>query len=128
MISNESAIHLDASIMYCPTVLYNMSAGFVGTQQATSVLDDYNFVKNNLVKLANTDWELLKFIKNPSDILPTKEVLQFYNASCGTSLEGKLGDTIAMFLCSLYQNTENQIDNRLGFIKDSDYIHKIIND
>lgn len=128
MISNESAIHLDASIMYCPTVLYNMSAGFVGTQQATSVLDDYNFVKNNLVKLANTDWELLKFIKNPSDILPTKEVLQFYNASCGTSLEGKLGNTIAMFLCSLYQNTENQIDNRLGFIKDSDYIHKIIND
>ena len=120
MISNESAIHLDASIMYCPTVLYNMSGN--------KVLDDYNFVKNNLVILANNDEELLTFIKNPSGILPTKEVLQFYNASCGTSLEGKLGDTIAMFLCSLCQNTENQIDNRLGFIKNSDYIHKIIND
>jgi hypothetical protein len=119
MISNESAIHLDASIMYCPTVLYNMSDN--------KVLDDYNFVKNNLVKLANNNEELLTFIKNPKGILPTKEVLQFYNASCGTSLEGKLGDTIAMFLCSLYQNNENQFDEKFGFIKDLDYIHKIVN-
>lgn len=118
MISNESAIHLDASIMYCPTVLYNMSNN--------KVLDDYNFVKNNLVKLANTDEELLTFIKNPRCIIPTKEVLQFYNASCGTSLEGKLGNTIAMFLHLLYQNNDNQYDDKLGFIMTSDYIHKII--
>jgi hypothetical protein len=117
MISNESAIHLDASIMYCPTVLYNMSNN--------KVLDDYNFVKNNLVKLANTDEELLTFIKNPRCIIPTKEVLQFYNASCGTSLEGKLGNTIATFLHLLCQNNEVQSDDKLGFIMTSDYIHKI---
>ncbi|MBQ8760351.1 MAG: hypothetical protein IJZ06_02880 [Bacteroidales bacterium] len=117
MISNESAIHLDASIMYCPTVLYNMSA--------TSVLDDYNFIKNNLVKLANTDEELLMFIKNPKDILPTREVLQYYNASSNTHLEGKLGTTIARFLELLCQGKEKQFDKEQGFVKNSVIYHEI---
>ena len=117
MISNESAIHLDASIMYCPTVLYNMSA--------TSVLDDYNFIKNNLVKLANTDEELLMFIKNPRDILPTREVLQYYNASSNTHLEGKLGTTIARFLELLCQGKEKQFDKEQGFVKNSVIYHEI---
>lgn len=117
MISNESAIHLDASIMYCPTVLYNMSA--------TSVLDDYNFIKNNLVKLADTDEELLMFIKNPKDILPTREVLQYYNASSNTHLEGKLGTTIARFLELLCQGKEKQFDKEQGFVKNSVIYHEI---
>ena len=125
MISNESAIHLDASIMYCPTVLFNMSANFVGTQQATSLLDDYNFVKNNLVKLANTEDELLNFIKNPKDVMPTKETLQYYNASSNSHLEGKLGITIAHFLELLCQEKENQFDREYGFINVSDFLHEI---
>ena len=117
MISNESAIHLDASIMHCPTVLYNMSDN--------KVLDDYNFVKNNLVKLANTDEELLMFIKNPKDILPTREVLQYYNASSNTHLEGKLGTTIARFLELLCQGKEKQFYKESGFIKNSVIYHEI---
>ena len=117
MISNESAIHLDASIMYCPTVLYNMSDN--------KVLDDYNFIKNNLVKLANTDEELLMFIKNPKDILPTREVLQYYNASSNTHLEGKLGTTIARFLELLCQGKEKQFDKEQGFVKNSVIFHEI---
>ena len=117
MISNESAIHLDASIMYCPTVLYNMSDN--------KVLDDYNFVKNNLVKLANTDEELLKFIKNPKDVMPTKEVLQYYNASSNSHLEGKLGSTIARFLELVCQGKEKQFDREYGFINVSDFLHEI---
>ena len=117
MISNESAIHLDASIMYCPTVLYNMSDN--------KVLDDYNFIKNNLVKLANTDEELLMFIKNPNDILPTREVLQYYNASSNTHLEGKLGTTIARFLELLCQGKEKQFDKEQGFVKNSVIFHEI---
>ena len=117
MISNESAIHLDASIMYCPTVLYNMSDN--------KVLDDYNFVKNNLVKLANTDEELLKFIKNPKDVMPTKEVLQYYNASSNSHLEGKLGSTIARFLELVCQGKENQFDKESGFVKNSVLFHEI---
>ncbi len=117
MISNESAIHLDASIMYCPTVLYNMSDN--------KVLDDYNFIKNNLVKLANTDEELLMFIKNPKDILPTREVLQYYNASSNTHLEGKLGTTIARFLELLCQGKEKQFDKEQGFVKNSVVFHEI---
>lgn len=117
MISNESAIHLDASIMYCPTVLYNMSDN--------KVLDDYNFVKNALVKLANTDEELLNFIKNPKDVMPTKETLQYYNASSNSHLEGKLGITIAHFLELLCQEKENQFDREYGFINVSDFLHEI---
>ncbi|MBE6335400.1 MAG: hypothetical protein E7066_01785 [Lentimicrobiaceae bacterium] len=117
MISNESAIHLDASIMYCPTVLYNMSDN--------KVLDDYNFVKNNLVKLANTEDELLKFIKNPKDVMPTKEVLQYYNASSNSHLEGKLGITIARFLELVCQGKEKQFDKESGFVKNSVLFHEI---
>lgn len=119
MISNESAIHLDASIMYCPTVLYNMSNN--------NILDDYNFVKNNLVKLAENGNVLLNYIKNKNEIFPNKEVLQYYNASSYSHLEGNLGETIAMFLNMLCQNNENQFDTKYGFFKDSDSIHKIVN-
>ena len=119
MISNESAIHLDASIKHCPTVLYNMSNN--------QILDDYNFIKNNLVKLAENGNILLNFIKNKNEIFLNKEVLQYYNASSYSHLEGKLGETIAMFLNMLYQNNENQFDTKYGFFKDSDFIHKIVN-
>ena len=119
MISNESAIHLDASIMYCPTVLYNISNN--------QILDDYNFVKNNLVKLAENGNVLLNYIKNKNEIFPNKEVLQYYNASSYSHLEGNLGETIAMFLNMLCQNNENQFDTKYGFFKDSDSIHKIVN-
>ena len=117
MISNESAIHLDASIMYCPTVLYNMSDN--------KVLDDYNFVKNNLVKLANNDEELLTFIKNPNGILPTKDVLQFYNASSNSHLEGQLGTVIAIFLGMLCDGEASHFDLEKGFFKKSDFLHII---
>ena len=117
MISNESAIHLDASIMYCPTVLFNISNNII--------LDDYNFVKNNLVKLANTEDELLIFIKNPREVMPTKETLQYYNASSNTHLEGKLGSTIARFLELLCQGKEKQFDKESGFVKNSVLFHEI---
>ena len=117
MISNESAIHLDASIMYCPTVLFNISNNII--------LDDYNFVKNNLVKLANTEDELLKFIKNPREVMPTKETLQYYNASSNTHLEGKLGSTIARFLELVCQGREKQFDKESGFVKNSVLFHEI---
>ena len=117
MISNESAIHLDASIMYCPTVLFNISNNII--------LDDYNFVKNNLVKLANTEDELLKFIKNPIEVMPTKETLQYYNASSNTHLEGKLGSTIARFLELVCQGKEKQFDKESGFVKNSVLFHEI---
>lgn len=117
MISNESAIHLDASIMHCPTILYNMSDN--------EVLDDYNFVKNNLVKLAKSDNDLLTFIKNKDNIIPSKEILQYYNASSNSHLEGKLGITIAKFLELLCQGNEKQFDKELGFVKNSVIFHEI---
>ena len=57
--------------------------------------------------------------------MPSKEVLQFYNASSGSHLEGKLGITIARFLELLCQGEENQFDKEYGFVKESDFLHKI---
>ena len=117
MISNESAIHLDASIMHCPTILYNMSNN--------NILDDYNFVKNGLVKLASSDEELLNFIKNPENTMPAKDVLQYYNASSNSHLEGKLGITIAEFLELLCKDKENLFDKKFHFIPKSDFLYEI---
>lgn len=117
MISNESAIHLDASIMYCPTILYNMSDNVI--------LDDYNYVKNNLLKIAHDEEELLFYIKNVENLMPSKDILQYYNASSHTHLEGKLGFMIADFIMMLSQSQENQFDKKYGFIKKSDFLHEI---
>ena len=65
------------------------------------------------------------FIKNPKDILPTREVLQYYNASSNTHVEGKLGTTIARFLELLCQGKEKQFDKEQGFVKNSVIYHEI---
>ena len=57
--------------------------------------------------------------------MPTKETLQYYNASSNTHLEGKLGSTIAHFLELLCQEKENQFDREYGFINVSDFLHEI---
>ena len=117
MISNESAIHLDAAIMRCPSVLYNMSSN--------KVLDDYGFVRKGLIKMAADETELMQYIENQADITPSKDIVRYYNASSGTRLEGKLGLTIARFVEMLTQNEENDFDREYGFVKTSEFLHEI---
>lgn len=117
MISNESAIHLDASIMHCPTVLYNMSVN--------DILDDYGFFKNGLVKIAKNEDELMKCISNQNEILPSKEIIQYYNASSYSPLEGNLGKTIALFLNDLVRNNQTPSDPSLSFVRKSEFLHEI---
>ena len=57
--------------------------------------------------------------------MPTKETLQYYNASSNTHLEGKLGSTIARFLELVCQGKEKQFDKESGFVKNSVLFHEI---
>ena len=79
MISNESSIHLDAAMMKCPSVVYNFS-----TQP---ILDHYSYIKSGLVRVAESEAQLIDIIRDPKALLPAIETLQYYNASCGTKLE-----------------------------------------
>ena len=115
MISNESSIHLDAAMMKCPSVVYNFSTH--------PLLDHYSYIKTGLVKVADNEEQLLAAITNPQDSLPSMETLQFYNASCGTPIEGALGEAIAVFTRNLSGVTPMLFDKKFGFQKVNDYLH-----
>lgn len=116
MVSNESSIHLDAALMRCPSVVYNFSNH--------PVLDHYSYIKNGLVKAADNEEQLLEAIMTPLDLLPSTETLQFYNASCGTSNEGSLGEVISAFIRGLSKDNLSCFDNSFGFQKVNGYLHK----
>ena len=116
MISNESSIHLDAALMKCPSVVYNFSTH--------PILDHYSYIKTGLVRVADNEEQLLAAITNPQDSLPSTETLQFYNASCGTSTEGALGEAISIFIRDLSDGTPMLFDKKFGFQKVNDYLHK----
>lgn len=115
MVSNESAIHLDAAMMKCPSVVFNFSSN--------PILDHYAYLKTGLVQLAHNDQELIAMINTPQRLLPSATTLQYYNASCGTKLEGKLGRVIADFIVP---NTRGSFDDTYGFqIVGQPYLHVI---
>ena len=116
MISNESSIHLDAAMMKCPSVVYNFSTH--------PILDHYSYIKTGLVKVANSEEQLLASLMHPLDALPSTETLQFYNASCGTPNEGMLGEVISVFINGLSKDSHSLFDDRFGFQKVNDYLHK----
>ena len=116
MISNESSIHLDAAMMQCPTMLYNFSTH--------PILDHYSYIKSGLVKVADSEAQLIELIHDPKSLLPTLETLQFYNASCGTQLEGHLGKAIAAFIRAIVSGDTASFNDTYGFRQGQpSYIH-----
>ena len=118
MISNESSIHLDAALMRRPSIVYNFSTH--------PILDHYSYIKTGLVKVADTEEQLLATLMNPIDSMPSTKILQFYNASCGTPLEGALGESLSFFIRNLPDNTM-RFDEKYGFRKVDDYLHELNN-
>lgn len=90
MVSNESSIHLDAAMMRCPTIVYNFSDN--------PVLDYYSYIKKGLTTLAKDEQHLFELLEHPKELLPSIEILQYYNASIGTPSESSVGQTIADFI------------------------------
>lgn len=93
MVSNESSIHLDAAMMRCPTVVFNFSTH--------PVLDYYSYIKKGLTTLAEDEQQLFTMLEHPKELLPSIEILQYYNASIGTPSESSVGQTIANFIHQL---------------------------
>lgn len=106
MISNESSIHLDAAMMQCPSLLFNFSTH--------PILDHYSYIKSGLVSVADSEARFIDLIRDPKALLPAIKTLQFYNASCGTQLEGHLGVAIATFIHSIVTSNSIQHENK-GF-------------
>jgi hypothetical protein len=104
LISNESSIHLDAAMMQCPSVLYNFSTH--------PILDHYSYIKSGLLKVADSEAKLIDLVRDPKALLPAIETLQFYNASCGTQLEGHLGEAIATFIRAIVASNPIRHENQ----------------
>ena len=104
MISNESSIHLDAAMMHCPSLLFNFS-----THQ---IIDHYSYISSGLVSVADSEARLIELIQDPKTLVSTIETLQFYNASCGTKLEGHLGEAIATFIHTIVASNPYQYEDQ----------------
>lgn len=99
MVSNESSIHLDSAMMRCPSIAYNFSNN--------PILDFYSYIKTGLIKVADSESELIHWIQHPNEALPNFQTLQFFNASCGTQFEGTLGQSLAKFILDIAQTEED---------------------
>ena len=88
LIANESSIHLDSALMGVPSLLYNFSD--------SSILDWYYYIKNGLIKVANSKEDVVAKLKY--DNSPSESNIRFYNAAFHTQMEGKVGEFIASFI------------------------------
>ena len=97
-ISNVSGIHLDASMIKVPTVLYQLSK--------KNIHDQYGYLANGLIKEAITFDDLLSYIECPKTLFPKDEIIQYYLASIGTSHEGRVGEFTANYIYSILKQEE----------------------
>lgn len=97
-ISNVSGIHLDAAMIKVPTVLYQLSK--------KKIDDQYGYLSQGLIKEAITFEDLLNYIKYPKTLFPKDEIVQYYLASIGSSLEGRVGEFTAKYIYSILNKEE----------------------
>ena len=94
-----------------------------------SILDHYAYIKSGLVKVADSESRLIELIRNPKALMPAIETLQFYNASCGTQLEGHLGEAIAASIHHILDDNVALFDQTYGYITVAgSLIHEISTD
>ena len=97
-ISNVSGIHLDAAMIKVPTVLYQLSK--------KKIDDQYGYLAQGLIKEAITFDDLLNYIEYPKTLFPKDEIIQYYLASIGSSLEGRVGEFTANYIYSILNKEE----------------------
>jgi hypothetical protein len=101
-ISNVSGIHLDAAMIKVPTVLYQLSK--------ENINDQYGYLANGLIKQAITFDDLLNYIEYPKALFPKDEIIQYYLASIGTSVEGRVGEFTANYIYSILNKEEEEFE------------------
>lgn len=108
LISNDSGIHFDATIAGIKTYQYNFSTA--------KDLDNYNYVKNGLVRKVDS-WEEMKDIIThfENEKLPNDEIVRFYDESYNKGYQGKCHEIIADFILHGYS---------LDYIKDTYHLQE----
>lgn len=103
-ISNVSGIHLDAAILGIPTIQFKLSL--------SEIPDQYDYLKKNLIKKADTYSDLLLYMENPKQLLPDINLIQYFMASVKSSYEGEVGALISKYIKALYysNNIEDELD------------------
>ena len=110
LISNESGIHLDAAMLGIPSILYNLSD--------FGLLDWYGFVRTGLIPLAETNKDMLSFLKIHKEV--NDDLVQYYVASHKTHLQGKVGEVIGEYLCTIINDKSTDELDRLYFTMHDD--------
>lgn len=96
LISNESAIHLDAVLFGKSSIVYNFSP--------EPFRDVYGYVKKGLVKYTPSILELKRALAEGLSI--STEKAQYYYAAYHTPLDGHIGPLIANFIQAKLNNNE----------------------
>lgn len=86
LISGESSIHLEAALLYIPSITF-------GFNDKNHVPDYYEYVKNGLIKKVHDMAEIIDIIRN-NKYTVNVEKLKYYNDVVGTKWEGKSKDLI----------------------------------
>ena len=95
LISNDSGIHLDATISGIKTYQYNFSTA--------KGLDNYSYVKNGLVRKVESWEEMKTIITNfENEKFPSDEIVRLYDESHNKSYQGKCHEIIADFILNDY--------------------------
>lgn len=101
-ISNVSGIHLDAVMLGCPSVLYQMSDKRID--------DIFHFVDHGIIKVVNSEEELLRIADSPQITTPETDAVRLFVASYKTSVSFSVGAFIAGIIHRLLnENFDNKV-------------------
>lgn len=108
VVAGETGLHLDAAIMGVYSLVYSFDG--------KGLIDWYSFVKNGMVIYCDNYEELKQRIESerpsPNEI---RNKSQWYNASCGRSVEGKVGELISEFIIAYNNKQIQEFDHHHGF-------------
>lgn len=114
LIAGESGIHLDAALMFTPSVYFDMLE--VGV-----TYDWYGYIKNGLIAVAKTQDVLLDVIeKSTNNMKRLQDKVEWYNASTGKAVNGRIGEMIANFIYCYVNDTIDSFDVKYQFVENND--------
>ena len=106
LISNESAIHLDAAMSRVRSIIYNMSN--------SPFNDVYGYRENNLAPFFCNLNDVYHYIIDRTDI-SNNEITKYYNSSFGTSYERNLASVLAYMIHCILTGKEADFNRKYGF-------------
>lgn len=107
LISNESAIHLDALICHTNTILFNMSDD--------PFRDYYGYVHKDLVRHMESIDDVIKCIHNKYKHMVSSNLIEYYHAAYRTKYEGEVAMIIVKLIDSILVDSASSFSELYGF-------------